>query len=432
MRERAASRSPPRGPSAPRCSRASRAPARSRAEQRDDYLATYRRARGVAGGLSGQRRNELARRRARRRVARAPPPADLDADARGVPAAAAQRGVLAHARVPEGAAAGAQAVHRRGRARRRARRVRRATRSSSSGIPARGCRSSRWPTSARRTRCGGRARRRPPPAPAPTPTPAPTAKPTTTPGIPPPPNAGGTAVPAQRAPTPCHPEELRALLDRMVALASERGGFTAWEYFFAFGGGTPPWISGLAQGTAIQALTRGSAAARRPEATSPSPAAALGAFERTPPIGVRARSTSGSGRHYLIYSFAERAARAQRLPAVAGRPERLRRRHRRPPRAPPVPRRRPRRAARDPRATTPARGRCTRSAATSPTSGTTGSCATSSSRCASAPTRAPTARPPSASTATCTSARGSASPASAACASAPRRASASRSRSSRA
>ena len=63
---------------------------------------------------------------------------------------------------------------------------------------------------------------------------------------------------AQVGPTPCHPEELRALLDRMVALASERGGFTAWEYFFAFGGGTPPWISGLAQGTAIQALTRGS------------------------------------------------------------------------------------------------------------------------------------------------------------------------------
>ena len=108
-----------------------------------------------------------------------------------------------------------------------------------------------------------------------------------------------TAAPAP----PCRPEELRALLDRMVALASERGGFAAWEYLFAFGGGTPPWISGLAQGTAIQALTRGSqllgdpkylAAARR----------GLGAFERRPPIGVRAPSTSGTGRHYLIYSFA--------------------------------------------------------------------------------------------------------------------------------
>jgi hypothetical protein len=105
------------------------------------------------------------------------------------------------------------------------------------------------------------------------------------------------------APAVCRPDELRTLLDRMLALASDRGGFTAWEYFFAFGGGTPPWISGLAQGTAIQALTRASqllgdqkyvAVARR----------ALGAFERRPPIGVRVASTSGTGRHYLIYSFA--------------------------------------------------------------------------------------------------------------------------------
>ena len=107
------------------------------------------------------------------------------------------------------------------------------------------------------------------------------------------------------APTasPCHPEELRALLDRMVALASERGGFTAWEYFFAFGGGTPPWISGLAQGTAIQALTRGSRLLADPKYLAVA-RRALGAFERPAPLGVRARSASGTGRHYLIYSFA--------------------------------------------------------------------------------------------------------------------------------
>jgi hypothetical protein len=89
----------------------------------------------------------------------------------------------------------------------------------------------------------------------------------------------------------------------MVALASERGGFTAWEYFFAFGGGTPPWISGLAQGTAIQALTRGSRLLADPKYLAVA-RRGLGAFERTPPIGVRARSASGTGRHYLIYSFA--------------------------------------------------------------------------------------------------------------------------------
>ncbi len=108
--------------------------------------------------------------------------------------------------------------------------------------------------------------------------------------------------PGSAPPPPCRPEELRALLDRMVALASERGGFTAWEYFFAFGGGTPPWISGLAQGTAIQALTRGSQLLADPRYAEFA-RGALGAFETAPPLGVRAPSVSGSGRHYLIYSF---------------------------------------------------------------------------------------------------------------------------------
>jgi hypothetical protein len=115
------------------------------------------------------------------------------------------------------------------------------------------------------------------------------------PAEPPPPGAD--------PPPPCRREELRALLDRMVALASRRGGFTAWEYFFAFGGGAPPWISGLAQGTAIQALTRGSQLLLDPRYVRVA-RGALGAFERTPPLGVRAPSASGRGRHYLIYSFA--------------------------------------------------------------------------------------------------------------------------------
>ena len=108
--------------------------------------------------------------------------------------------------------------------------------------------------------------------------------------------------PGADPPPPCRPEELRALLDRMVALASQRGGFTAWEYFFAFGGGTPPWISGLAQGTAIQALTRGSQLLADPRYVEVA-RTALGVFETGPPLGVRAPSVSGRGRHYLIYSF---------------------------------------------------------------------------------------------------------------------------------
>ena len=37
----------------------------------------------------------------------------------------------------------------------------------------------------------------------------------------------------------------------------QRGPFLAWESYFSFGGGTPPWISGMTQGTAVQALARG-------------------------------------------------------------------------------------------------------------------------------------------------------------------------------
>lgn len=41
--------------------------------------------------------------------------------------------------------------------------------------------------------------------------------------------------------------KLRELLDAMIALGSSRGTFTAWEHFFAFEGGAPPWMSGMAR-----------------------------------------------------------------------------------------------------------------------------------------------------------------------------------------
>src|SRR5207245_843831 len=82
------------------------------------------------------------------------------------------------------------------------------------------------------------------------------------------------------------------------SLAGTRSGFAAWEYYFPFGGGQPPWISGLAQGTAMQALTRGSQIlgdasylqlARR----------ALGAFTHAAPVGVRVAGQDGP--HFLLY-----------------------------------------------------------------------------------------------------------------------------------
>ncbi len=95
--------------------------------------------------------------------------------------------------------------------------------------------------------------------------------------------------------------KLRALLNEMVPLASERGGALAWEYYFDFGGGAPPWTSGMAQATGIQALSR--AAQRLGEAVYLETARrALKLFSLAPPVGVRL--TTPVGARYLLYSFA--------------------------------------------------------------------------------------------------------------------------------
>ena len=94
---------------------------------------------------------------------------------------------------------------------------------------------------------------------------------------------------------------LRLLLDELVAIASRRGRFTAWEYWFRFGGGTPPWMSAMAQGTAIQAFARGSQLLAEPVYLAVA-RGAIRAFSTRAPTGVRAAGRAG-GNHYLIYSF---------------------------------------------------------------------------------------------------------------------------------
>lgn len=90
---------------------------------------------------------------------------------------------------------------------------------------------------------------------------------------------------------------LRTLLDAMLPLAATRGTFTAWEYYFAFEGGTPPWMSSMTQGTAIQALSRASSLTHDDRYRAAAQAA-LGAFETAPPVGV-ARPAAG-GTHYVM------------------------------------------------------------------------------------------------------------------------------------
>ena len=108
----------------------------------------------------------------------------------------------------------------------------------------------------------------------------------------------------RREPT-CDEAALRRILDEMTALAVKRGrNFIAWEYLFYFGGGTPPWMSGMAQATAIQALGRAAQLLNEPKYTETA-RRALGAFETRPPTGVRTTGPRG-GVHYLQYSFAPR------------------------------------------------------------------------------------------------------------------------------
>ena len=115
----------------------------------------------------------------------------------------------------------------------------------------------------------------------------------------------GATPPGPRAGTPCRPARLRRLLDELTGLAVQRGkSFIAWEYNFDFGGGSPPWMSGMAQATGIVALARAARLLQRPDYNTTA-AAALGAFETGSPTGVRARGPMG-GTHYLQYSFAPR------------------------------------------------------------------------------------------------------------------------------
>ncbi len=102
----------------------------------------------------------------------------------------------------------------------------------------------------------------------------------------------------------CRRETLRRYLDHLARLGSTReGGFLTWEYFFSFGGGSPPWTSGMSQGTALQAFARSARLLDEPRYRRYA-RQMLGAFSRRPSNGVR--MDSSGGRHYLLYSFDRR------------------------------------------------------------------------------------------------------------------------------
>ena len=172
---------------------------------------------------------------------------------------------------------------------------------------------------------------------------------------------------------------LGAAVDELLPLAAERAGGLAWEYYFPYGAGKAPWVSCLAQGTALQALSRAATRLNRARAGLPRHQPGADHLRDGRARGrARARGRGSALRAVLLRA---RAADPQRLRPVARRPLRLRPPGGRRPRQGAVRRRASCARARRCRPTTPAPGRCTRAgrSRTSPTSATTRSCATSSS-----------------------------------------------------
>jgi D-glucuronyl C5-epimerase-like protein len=95
--------------------------------------------------------------------------------------------------------------------------------------------------------------------------------------------------------------DLRSMAADLVPLGVQRNGYLAWEYYFEFGGGRPPWVSGMAQGTAMQALARAGDRLADPSFTQVA-RRGLGAFEQRTPQGVRVPQENGDW--YALYSFA--------------------------------------------------------------------------------------------------------------------------------
>ncbi len=95
------------------------------------------------------------------------------------------------------------------------------------------------------------------------------------------------------------------LLAELIPLAANRAGGLAWEYYFHFDGGVPPWTSAMSQGTALDALTRASQASGNSSYLALAQRA-LPVFGVAPPVGVGVRTRLGA--RYLLYSFAPGAA----------------------------------------------------------------------------------------------------------------------------
>jgi D-glucuronyl C5-epimerase-like protein len=94
--------------------------------------------------------------------------------------------------------------------------------------------------------------------------------------------------------------KLATLMNEMVPLAVRRGGGLAWEYYFNWEGGKPPWVSAMAQATGLEALTDAYLATGNSQYLTDAHEA-LPLLETAPPTGVAVKTALGA--RYLQYSF---------------------------------------------------------------------------------------------------------------------------------
>jgi hypothetical protein len=104
---------------------------------------------------------------------------------------------------------------------------------------------------------------------------------------------------------PADSSTMEQLLAELIPLAAERGGGLAWEYYFNFDGGRPPWTSAMSQATGLEALTRAYQATGNQYYLTVA-SQALPVFTVGPPAGVAVKTALGT--RFLQYTFAPRTS----------------------------------------------------------------------------------------------------------------------------